>query len=88
MATKNEEKRAFKRLCKADISGDHHEDRVLSVEYRNYEDSPKYRAYISGFGAGINSWYGWSYASDPLDAVNECIKRAEEVLCQTENIPQ
>ena len=80
MATKAEEKKAFKKLKEVDIPGYSHTARALQVEYRTYgEYSPEYGAYISGFvDKGLSSFYGWTYANSPMEAVDKCITKAKE----------
>ena len=70
MATKAEEKKAWKKL-KNYPNGKH---RVLQVEYRSYETGEaKYRAYLDGALP-----YGWSPdCESPMEAVNTVIKMFE-----------
>ena len=83
MTTKGEEKAAFEKLKEVDV-GEGHESRVLNMSMKNYDEDLEYGAYISGYGSGNYNFYGWSHASTPMKAVEDCITRAKEVNRQIE----
>lgn len=74
-----EEKKAFKRLCDADV-GPGHEHRILEKSYQqNLDCYVEYKAYISNFGSAPGAtWFGWEFDRDLNIAVDKCIENARK----------